>query len=101
MRQPSGTTFIALGQAQTLLQGLEATPAGALMRPREGDFTHIRGLQPSVHPYSLDHPPRKGERELYCSMQTKITKGYRREAIERYKHVATYVAIFPVLGRSE
>ena len=33
--------------------------------------------------------------------QIKITKGYRREAIERYKHVATCVAIFPVLGRSE
>ena len=34
-------------------------------------------------------------------MQIKITKGYRREAVGRYKHVATYVAIFPVLGRSE
>ena len=34
-------------------------------------------------------------------MQIKIAKGYRREAVERYKHVATYVAIFPVLGRSE
>ena len=33
-------------------------------------------------------------------MQIKITKGYRREAIKRYKHIATYVAIFPVLGRS-
>ena len=38
---------------------------------------------------------------LYCSMQIKITKGYRREAVERYKHIATYVAIFPVLGRNE
>ena len=33
--------------------------------------------------------------------QMKITKGCRREAIERYKHVATYVSIFSVLGRNE
>ena len=31
-------------------------------------------------------------------MQIKIAKGYRHEAIEKYKHIATYVAIFPVLG---
>ena len=36
-----------------------------------------------------------------AQMQIKITKGYRREAVERYKHIATCVAIFPVLGRSE
>ena len=39
--------------------------------------------------------------DFIAQMQIKITKGYRREAVERYKHVATYVAIFPVLGRSE
>ena len=39
--------------------------------------------------------------DFIAQMQIKITKGYRREAIERYKHIATYVAIFPVLGRSE
>ena len=39
--------------------------------------------------------------DFIAQMQIKITKGYRREAIERYKHVATYVAIFPVLGRNE
>ena len=39
--------------------------------------------------------------DFIAQMQIKITKGYRREAIEKYKHVATYVAIFPVLGRSE
>ena len=39
--------------------------------------------------------------DFIAQMQIKITKGYRREAIERYKHVATCVAIFPVLGRSE
>ena len=33
-------------------------------------------------------------------VQIKIIKDYRREAIKRYKHVATYVAIFPVLGKS-
>ena len=39
--------------------------------------------------------------DFIAQMQIKITKGYRREAIERYKHIATYVAIFPVLGRNE
>ena len=38
--------------------------------------------------------------DFIAQMQIKITKGYRREAIERYKHVATYVEIFPVLGKS-
>ena len=32
---------------------------------------------------------------------TKITKGYWLEAVEKYKRVATCVAIFPILGRSE
>ena len=45
--------------------------------------------------------PVEEEGDFIAQMQTKITKGHRREAIERYKHVATYVAIFPVLGRSE
>ena len=31
-------------------------------------------------------------------MQTKITKGYRLEAVEKYKRIATCVVIFPVLG---
>ena len=39
--------------------------------------------------------------DFIAQIQIKITKGYRREAIERYKHIATYVAIFPVLGRNE
>ena len=39
--------------------------------------------------------------DFIAQVQIKITKGYRREAIERYKHIATYVAIFPVLGRNE
>ena len=39
--------------------------------------------------------------DFIAQMQIKITKGYRRKAVERYKHGATYVAIFPVLGRSE
>ena len=38
--------------------------------------------------------------DFIAQMQIKITKDYRREAVERYKHVATYMAIFPVLGRS-
>ena len=36
--------------------------------------------------------------DFITQMRIKITNGYQREAIERYKHVATYVAIFPVLG---
>ena len=39
--------------------------------------------------------------DFIAQVQIKITKGYRREAIERYKHIATYVAIFPVLGRNK
>ena len=39
--------------------------------------------------------------DFIAQMQIKITKGYRREAVERYKHVATYVAIFPVSGRNK
>ena len=31
-------------------------------------------------------------------MQTKITKGHRLEAVERYKRIATYVATFSVFG---
>ena len=42
MKQPSRATFIALGRVQTLLQGLGATPAGALTRPPE-ETSHIRG----------------------------------------------------------
>ena len=38
--------------------------------------------------------------DFIAQMQIKITKGYRREAIERYKRAATYVAIFTVLGRN-
>ena len=39
--------------------------------------------------------------DFIAQIRIKITNGYRRESIERYKHIATYVAIFPVLGRSE
>ena len=39
--------------------------------------------------------------DFISQMQIRITKGYRREAVERYKHIATYVAIFPVLGRNK
>ena len=45
--------------------------------------------------------PVEEEGDFIAQMQIKITKGYRREANERYKHIATYVAIFPVLGRNE
>ena len=40
----------------------------------------------------------EGKGDFIAQMQIKITKGYQREAIERYKHIAT---IFPVLGRNE
>ena len=39
--------------------------------------------------------------DFIAQMQIKITMGYRREAVESYKHIATYMAIFPVLGRNE
>ena len=39
--------------------------------------------------------------DFIAQIRIMIADGYRREAIERYKHVATYVAIFPVLGRSK
>ena len=42
--------------------------------------------------------PIEGKGDFIAQTQINITKGYRREAVERYKHVATYVAIFPVLG---
>ena len=42
--------------------------------------------------------PVEGKGDFIAQMQIKITNGYRREVIERYKHIATYVAIFPVLG---
>ena len=45
--------------------------------------------------------PVEEDGDFVAQMQIKITNGYRREAIERYKHVATYVAIFPVFGRYE
>ena len=44
--------------------------------------------------------PVEEEGDFIAQMRIKITKGHRREAIERYKHIATYVAIFPVLGKS-
>ena len=45
--------------------------------------------------------PVEDNRNFVAQIQIKITKGYRREAVERYKHIATYVAIFPILGRNE
>jgi hypothetical protein len=39
--------------------------------------------------------------DFIAQIQRKITNGYRHKAIERYKHVATYVAIFLVLGRNK
>ena len=43
--------------------------------------------------------PAEGKGDFIAQM--KITKGYRRESIERYKRIATYVTIFPVLGRNK
>ena len=36
--------------------------------------------------------PVEGKGDFIAQMQIKITNGYRREAIERYKHIATYLA---------
>ena len=102
VRQPSGTTFIALGRAQTLLQGLGGYTRRCADAPPRRNFTHIFEDCNPLHtptPSIILLVKKKGV--LYCSMQIKITKGYRRKAVERYKHIATCVAIFPVLGRSE
>ena len=45
--------------------------------------------------------PVEEDGDFIAQMQIKITNDCRREAIKRYKHNATYVAIFPVLGRNE
>ena len=39
--------------------------------------------------------------DFIAQMQIKITKGYRLEAVEKHKRIATCVPIFPVLGSSE
>ena len=104
MKQPSRATFIALGRVQTLLQGLGGYTRGcANAPPRRKLHTFenqnpLQGLCPPIH-FQSSSPRRR--RRLHCSLQTKITKGYRLKAIEKYKRVATCVAIFPVLGRSE
>ena len=45
--------------------------------------------------------PMEEKGDFIAQIRIKITDGYRHEAIEIYKHIATYVAIFPVLGRSK
>ena len=63
--------------------------------------SHIfEGRNPMYTPIPSVILPIEGKGDFIAQMQVKITNGYRREAIERYKHVATYVAIFPALGRS-
>src|SRR6185295_742868 len=96
--------FIALGRVQTLLQGLRGYTRGCADAPpwrklhTFEDQNPLQGWCPPIH--SRSSSPR-WRRRLHCSLQTKTTKGYRLEAVEKYKHVATYVVIFPVLGRSE
>ena len=78
-----------------------ATPVGALTCPH-GETSHIfEDCNPLHIPIPSIMLPVKKKGGLYCSRQIKITKGYRREAIERYKHIATYMAISPILGRGE
>ena len=104
MKQPSGATFIALGRLQTLLQGLGGYTRGfADTPPRRKlhtfeDQNLLQVWHPPIHFWSSSPRRRMG---LHCSLQTKITNGYRLKAVEKYKHIATCVAIFPVLGRSE
>ena len=63
--------------------------------------SHIfEGRNPMYNPIPSVILPIEGKRDFIAQIQIKITNGYRREAIERYKYVATYVAIFLVLGRS-
>ena len=64
--------------------------------------SHIfEGRNPMYTPIPSVILPVEEKGDFIAQTQIKITNGYRREAVERYKHIATYVAIFPVLGRSE
>ena len=104
VKQPSRTTFIALGRVQTLLQGLGGYTRGCADTPpfwklhTFEDQNLLQGWHPPIHLRTSS--PRRGRR-LHWSLQTKITKGYWLKAVEKYKRTATCVAIFPVLGRSE
>ena len=61
--------------------------------------SHIfEGRNPMYTPIPSEILPVEEDGDFIAQIQIKITNGYRREAIEKYKHVATYVAIFPVLG---
>ena len=74
-----------------------ATPAGALTRPHEKSITNLRDKTPNKQ---VKGTPRQRNEDFIAFLQTKITKGHWLEAVERYKRIATYVAIFSVLGRS-
>ena len=78
-----------------------ATPAGALTRPTEETSHIFEGRNSMYTPIPSVILPAEEKGNFIAQKQVKITKDHRREAIERYKHIATYVAIFPVLGRSE
>ena len=78
-----------------------ATPAGALTRPPEETSHIFEGRNSLYTPIPSVILPVEEKGDFIAQMQIKITKGYRREAIERYKYIATYVAIFPVLGRNK
>ena len=75
-----------------------ATPAGALTRPREDDFTHIRGSRLYVHPYTLGDPPRREEREL---LLLNTDKGYKGSPARSHQKIQTRCHLrgnFPCLG---
>ena len=75
-----------------------ATPAGALTHPHEKSFTNSRDKTPNKQAKGT---PRQRNEDFTAFLQTKIKKGHRLEAVEKYKRIATCVAIFLVLGRSE
>ena len=78
VRQPSGVMFVALGRVQHSSKASGATPAGALMCPHEGNFTHSRIKIPcrgGAHPYTFGRPRREGEGETSLIFVNKDYKG--------------------------
>ena len=54
-----------------------ATPAGALTRPRGGNFTHSRTkilCRGDAHPYTLDHPLREGEGDFIALYKQRLQR---------------------------
>ena len=97
--QSSNIMLIALGRVFPLLQGLGGYTRGcALTRPHGKSFTNSRDKTPNKQAKGT---LRQKNEDFIAFLQTKITKGHWLEAVEKYKRIATCVAIFLILGRSK